>query len=71
MVDRLVSENHSVRIIDNLEHQVHNGRMPEYANPSAEYVKGDVRNEDDLKKALEDIEIVFHQAALVGVGQSM
>ncbi len=69
LVDRLITEKHNVRVIDNLEPQVHNG-IPEYANPRAEYIIGDVRS-DGLKKALDGIETVFHQAAVVGVGQSM
>ncbi len=71
LVDKLIAEKHNVRVLDNLEQQVHNGKMPAYANLKAEYIIGDVRDEGALKKALVDIEIVFHEAAVVGVGQSM
>jgi len=70
LVDKLVEDGHKVRILDNLEPQVHN-KVPEYLNPEAEFIKGDVRNEDDIKKALKGVEVVFHEAAAVGVGQSM
>lgn len=76
LVDALVQVGHRVRVLDNLEPQVHGGlreqgRWPDYANPEAEYVLGDVRDDAAVRRALEGIEVVFHQAALVGVGQSM
>ena len=71
LVDGLVKKGHDVRVLDNLEHQVHGGRVPDYINKNAEYMYGDVRDEDVLKNALEDVEVVFHEAAAVGVGQSM
>jgi dTDP-L-rhamnose 4-epimerase len=73
LVDALVERGHRVRILDNLEPQVHgaSGRQPSYLNPEAEFVRGDVRDREVLCDALEGIEIVFHKAAAVGVGQSM
>ncbi len=71
LVDQLTKMKHSVRVFDNLEFQVHEGKLPEYLNADAEYIFGDVRNEDALKKVVEDIDIIFHLAACVGVGQSM
>ncbi|MFQ6105935.1 MAG: NAD-dependent epimerase/dehydratase family protein [Candidatus Hydrothermarchaeaceae archaeon] len=40
-------------------------------NKKAEYVFGDIRDEGVLRKSIEDIEVIFHEAAAVGVGQSM
>ncbi|MBN1587220.1 MAG: NAD-dependent epimerase/dehydratase family protein [Candidatus Omnitrophica bacterium] len=71
LVDALVEEGHEVRILDNLDPQVHTEGKPGYLNPEAEFVQGDVRKRDDLRLALKGIEYVYHQAALVGVGQSM
>jgi len=71
LVDRLVKEGHSVRVLDNFQPQVHQGKKPEYLNKEAEYIEGDVRKEPDLKKALKDVSCLFHFAAKVGVGQSM
>ncbi len=73
LVDRLVDDGHGVRIFDNLEPQVHGEKqkLPEYLNKKAEFIKGDVRDRKALSKALKDVEIVFHEAAAVGVGQSM
>ncbi len=70
IVDRLIEEGHDVRIFDNLEPQVHQGKTPGYLNEKAEFIKGDVSNYDELKKAVEDVDIIFHEAARVGVGQS-
>jgi dTDP-L-rhamnose 4-epimerase len=72
IVDKLVNEGHDVRVLDSLEPQVHpEGKWPSYINLKAEYIKGDVRDAEALKHALEDVEIIFHKAAAVGVGQSM
>jgi dTDP-L-rhamnose 4-epimerase len=71
LVDELIQRGHRVRIFDNLDPQVHpNRELPDYANPHAEFIQGDVRDYDALKKALQGIEIIFHKAAAVGVGQS-
>ena len=73
LVDALVAAGHTVRILDNLDPQVHGeaGSPPAYLNTKAEFVKGDVRDRAVVDDALDGIEIVFHEAAAVGVGQSM
>jgi len=70
IVDALVEKGHDVRIFDFLEPQVHK-EHPNYVSPKAEFIKGDIRDTGAIKKAIEDVEIIFHQAAMVGVGQSM
>ena len=71
LVDALVRERHQVRILDSFEPQVHEGRRPDYLNPSAEYLEGDVRDRAAVRRALAGVEVVFHEASAVGVGQSM
>jgi len=76
LVDALVTQGHRVRAFDNLEPQVHGGlrewgKWPDYCNPDAEYVLGDGRDRQALRKAMQDVEVIFHLAAAVGVGQSM
>jgi dTDP-L-rhamnose 4-epimerase len=76
LVDALVAQGNDVRVFDNLEPQVHGplreqGRWPDYCSPEAEYVLGDVRDRDALQRAMTGIDVVFHEAAMVGVGQSM
>ena len=57
-------------VLDNLEPQVH-AEKPDYLNPNTAYIFGDMRDEAVLRKALEGVEVIFHEAAAVGVGQSM
>jgi dTDP-L-rhamnose 4-epimerase len=73
LVDALVSAGHRVRVLDSLESQVHGdgAAWPAYVNEAADLVWGDVRDRATLARALSDVEVVFHQAAAVGVGQSM
>ena len=71
LVDALVRAGHTVRILDNFDPQVHGGRRPDYLSPNAEYLEGDVRDRERVRTALQGIEVVFHEAAVVGVGQSM
>ena len=71
LVDCLLARGHRVRILDSFTEQVHASRQPEYLASEAELVQGDMRDSEIVRRALEGIEIVFHLAAAVGVGQSM
>lgn len=73
LTDELLESGYSVRILDNLSEQVHgkNRQRPEYLNPDAELIIGDVRDPKVVQKALEGVDAVYHYAAMVGVGQSM
>jgi dTDP-L-rhamnose 4-epimerase len=71
IVDELVENGYEVVVLDSLEKQVHNGVKPNYLNSKAELLVGSVGDKKILKKALEGVEAIIHQAALVGVGQSM
>lgn len=70
-VDALLREGHSVRVFDDLSDQVHRGSIPAYLSPEAEFMRGDVRDPEALRKAVADVDVVYHFAAAVGVGQSM
>ncbi|MBD3187461.1 NAD-dependent epimerase/dehydratase family protein [Candidatus Bathyarchaeota archaeon] len=71
LADMLVARGHDVRVLDNMTYQVHQGHFPRYANPDVEYIIGDVRKRFTVERALEGVEVIFHEAAAVGVGQSM
>lgn len=71
LVDALIERGFETVILDNLERQVHGGRLPAHANREAEAVIADVRDKDALRRALQGVDAVFHLAAMVGVGQSM
>ena len=73
LVDGLLGQGHEVRVLDNLDPQVHGPepKRPDHLAPEAELQIGDVRDRAAVGRALEGVEAVFHQAAAVGVGQSM
>lgn len=70
IVDELINKGLEVRVLDNLEPQVHNGRLPDYANKNAEIIIGDIRDTNIWPRALKDVDVIFHEAAMVGMGQS-
>lgn len=71
--DILLENGYEVRVLDNLDPQIHGDKnhLPVYLDPRVEFRLGDVRNRDDIKDAIEDIDAIFHFAAQTGVGQSM
>jgi dTDP-L-rhamnose 4-epimerase len=71
LADALLAAGHNVRVFDNLTEQVHQDGIPDYLSPEAEFVYGDVQDASALGRALNGIDVVFHMAAAVGVGQSM
>jgi len=71
LVDALVERGHRVRVLDALVSQVHGDGAPRYLNPAAEFIHGDVCDAEAVRTALQDIDVVLHKAAEVGVGQSM
>lgn len=73
LADALVERGYNVFLFDNLDPQVHGKEqdVPKYLNSKATFIKGDMRNRTQLKKALDGVDAVFHHAAAVGVGQSM
>jgi dTDP-L-rhamnose 4-epimerase len=76
ITDELLRRGYAVRILDNLEPQVHgglreNGGRPDYLAREAELVLGDVRDPEAVRNALHGVDVLVHQAALVGVPQSM
>ena len=66
LTDLLVREGWSVRVLDNLEPNTHRAGKPAWVNDRAEFVRGDVRDRETVKAALEDVDVVFHQAAYGG-----
>ncbi len=72
LADGLLAAGHKVRILDDLTPQVHsNGQRPEYLSPDVDLIVGDVRDPNRLREVLSGVEVIYHFAATVGVGQSM
>lgn len=66
LVDLLLREGWSVRVLDNLEPQTHRQGKPAWVAPEAEFRMADIRDRAAVAGALADIDIVFHQAAYGG-----
>lgn len=71
IADALLRRGDEVRIFDNLTPQVHHDGWPGYLAEDVELMHGDMRNLDQVKRAVAGVDVIFHLAAAVGVGQSM
>jgi dTDP-L-rhamnose 4-epimerase len=71
IVELLLERGYPVRVFDKLVEQVHGGAGPRHVPKETEFIAGNVRDADALRKALRGVRRVIHQAAEVGVGQSM
>src|SRR5580765_5619718 len=71
LADALIKAGHHVRVFDNLSPQVHGSEVPSYLSPDAEFILGDIRDSDAVRNAIDGVDVIFHLAAAVGVGQSM
>ena len=66
VVDLLVHEGWRVRALDNLELQTHRRGRPAWINENAEFMEGDLRDRDIITAALDNVDMIFHQAAYGG-----
>jgi UDP-glucose 4-epimerase len=69
LVDGLLEEGHSVRVIDDLS----TGNLANLAHVRTriEIIKSDITNEETVRTAMRNVEYVFHQAALASVPRSV
>jgi dTDP-L-rhamnose 4-epimerase len=73
IVDLLVSGGHEVRSLDRLHPRAHAGR-PAYLRDEVEQVEADLADPgatDVLDRALDGVDAVCHQAAMVGLGREL
>jgi dTDP-L-rhamnose 4-epimerase len=63
LADKILREGWSVRVVDSLQPRVHPEGLPKHLAKEAEFVKGDVTERATWEKALEGVDVVFHQAA--------
>lgn len=66
LVDALVAEGRSVRVLDDLS-----SGFSENIAPDAELVRGDIADPDTVRRAVDGVEVVFHQAAHRAVQRSV
>jgi dTDP-L-rhamnose 4-epimerase len=73
LVDGLIEKGHNVRVLDALVSQVHgtNPTWPIWLSTEIDRIHGDVRDQSIWPKILKDVDVIYHLAAEVGVGQSM
>ena len=69
LVEALVRRGNRVRVLDNLSE----GKLRNLASVSRriEFIRGDVRDERAIRKAVKGVKLVFHQAALRSVPKSV
>lgn len=56
---------YEVRVLDNLTYGYY-GILPHLGNPNFEFIMGDIRNTEDIKRSLKGIDFIIHLAAIVG-----
>ncbi|AXC14614.1 UDP-glucose 4-epimerase [Acidisarcina polymorpha] len=71
LADGLLRSGHRVRVLDDITPQVHGDHPPSYLSKEVELIVGDIRDPNLLRTALKGVDVIFHFAATVGVGQSM
>lgn len=71
LVDALLAGGYNVRVYDSLSEQVHPRGIPDYLAKDIDFVRGDMRDIEKLREAVRGVDVIYHLAAAVGVGQSM
>ncbi len=66
IVDRLLAEEYHVVVLDNLT-SGNLKNLPNLKNKNLSLLQDDIRNLKSVKKALQDVDAVFHEAAFVSV----
>jgi dTDP-L-rhamnose 4-epimerase len=66
IVDAALAAGWEVRILDNLQRQTHRHGKPDWVPRQAEFIQGDIRHRRTWERALDGIDVVFHQAAYGG-----
>lgn len=69
VAEALIAAGHQIRILDALIPGVH--RSDPVIPPAAEFTRADLRDMDSLDSALRGIDLVSHQAAMVGRGREI
>jgi nucleoside-diphosphate-sugar epimerase len=65
LVRQLLKKNYAIRVLDSLKFGG-DALYDVMLHPNFEFLKGDIRNEKDIDKALEGIDAIVHLAAIVG-----
>jgi UDP-glucose 4-epimerase len=71
IVDRLIDEGLKVIVLDDLSTGDKTNLAAHKNNNSFQFIEGDIRNVDKVKAAVEGVDAVIHEAALVSVTRSV
>ena len=71
LTDALLRQGHRVRVLDSFSTGKRENLVFDEPHPSLEIIEGDIRDFNLCQKVTEDIEYVFHQAALPSVQRSV
>jgi len=71
LVDRLVAKGYNVRVLDNLSTGHLANVRRHLGRRRFQLIRGDIASPSALRRALEGVEVVFHEAAQVSVPQSI
>jgi dTDP-L-rhamnose 4-epimerase len=66
VADLLRSQGWSIRVLDNLEPQTHRKGRPAWVGNEVEFIEGDVADRETITAAMNDVDVIFHQAAYGG-----
>lgn len=69
IVDALLERGDTVRILDNLS--TGTAANIDESNPRVEFIRGDLTDAETVARAVDGVELVFHQAALASVPRSV
>ena len=65
LVPELLKKRHEVRVLDSLIYH-ENPLLGYFIDDNFEFIKGDIRDVEMVKRAVEDVEMIIHLAAIVG-----
>jgi UDP-N-acetylglucosamine 4-epimerase len=71
LVEALLNLGSSVVVLDNLETGRYQNLVEFEKNPLFQFLKGDIRNQEDCLRALDGVNVISHQAALGSVPRSI
>ncbi|MDG7001416.1 MAG: SDR family NAD(P)-dependent oxidoreductase [Nitrososphaerota archaeon] len=71
IADLLVQQGHEVVVLDDLSAGDFSNLKEASSSKNFTFLKGDINDPDTAKKAIKDVEVVFHEAALVSVPKSI
>jgi len=71
LIDRLMRDGYEVVFLDNFSAGKVENIQHHLGSRSFQLIRGDVRNLEDVRKAVTDVDVVLHSAAIVNVPLSL